>query len=96
MIWNKHLLDEIADLRKQRDFFMGKCERLEMALMSQSTPAAQSYVERTEPKPIESTTVELPKKESWREKFDKWGKMTDEERDAAIGIKADEPKPEVV
>ena len=86
----------IEHLENQLSFYQGKCERLELALMSQSTSAAQSYVERTEPKPIESTTVELPKKESWREKFDKWGKMTSEEQDAAVGVKAEEPKPEVL
>ena len=86
----------IEHLEKQLSFYQGKCERLELALMSQSTPSAQSYVERTEPKTIESTTVELPKKESWHEKFDKWGKMTPEEQDAAVGVKAEEPKPEVL
>ena len=96
MFANKYLIDEIADLRKQRDFYQGKCERLELALMSQSTPAAQSYVERTEPKPIESTTVELPKKETWREKIDKWSKMTPAEQDAAMGVSPEEPKAEVV
>jgi hypothetical protein len=86
----------IEHLEKQLSFYQGKCERLELALMSQSTPSAQSYVERTEPKTIESTTVELPKKESWREQLDKWRKMNDEERDASLGVPKAEPKPEVL
>ena len=80
------------------EFFRGKCERLELALMSYANSPSQDYVSRTEKaaSPIESTTVELPKKETWREKIDKWSKMSPEEQDAAVGVEASQPKPEVM
>ena len=86
----------IEHLEKQLAFYQGKCERLELALMSQSTPAAQDYVARSEPAKIESTSVELPKQKTWHEKYQEWVKMTDEERDVAMGVVAEEPKAEVV
>lgn len=85
MFDKKHLLDEIADLRKQRDFFMGKCERLELAILSATaTTAAQEFVRQAEPSPIAETLVEQPKKQTWRGMLDRWRNMSDEEQDKLL------------
>lgn len=97
MFTTKHLLDEIADLRRQRDFFQGKCERLEMAMMAaQTTTAAQEFVARSEPTPIEETKVETPAKKNFAQIRQWWSTLTDEEQDKAMGVKEPEPKPEVL
>lgn len=76
----------VEDLIKQRDFYQGKAERLELAIMSQ-TPlaAANDYAARTD-SPIEQTTVEVdPPKKTWQQFSGDWSKLSEAEQEKILG-----------
>jgi hypothetical protein len=79
----RQLRDENAFLRKQFNFYQGKCERLELALMSQHGPAAADYVERTDPRPA-IASIEIPtgpKKLTFAKMRTAWENLTAEEQE---------------
>lgn len=75
-----------ALIRKDKEFFQGKCERLELALMSKSpNDAAQNYAARTD-SPIEQTTVEVdPPKKTWQQFQGDWSKLSEAEQEKILG-----------
>ena len=86
LTFNQHLQSEVSRLRKNEDFYLGKIERLELALMSQ-TPiaAAQNYAARTD-SPIEQTTVEVePPKKTWQQLSGDWRKLSEAEQEKILG-----------
>jgi hypothetical protein len=76
------------DLIKQRDFYQGKAERLELALFSKSpNDAAQNYAARTD-SPIEQTVVETePPKKTWQQFQKEWSKLSESEQMEQLGWK---------
>lgn len=73
--------------RRDLEFYRGKCERLELAIMN-ATPAVagQDYVRRTEPKKPSIGTVKLEgaMRPMFNELRNKWNKMSLEEQDKAV------------
>ena len=79
-----HLEAEVAWLRAEYAFLKGKCERLELAIMSYSTPPAKDYVERSGSRtPIEEPIqTETPK--TFRQVEEEWSTLTPEQQQARI------------
>ena len=82
----KHLESELAQTRKDLEFYRGKCERLELALMSKSpNDAAQNYAARTD-SPIEQTVVETePPKKTWAQFQKEWSTLSEAEQIEKLG-----------
>jgi len=78
----------LDDARRDLEFYRGKCERLELAIMNNQTgsPAGGDYVRRTEPRKPSIGSVKLG--ESMRPMFSelrkKWAAMTAEEQEKAV------------
>jgi hypothetical protein len=78
----------VGQQRKDLEFLQGKCERLELAIMSQAqAPAQHEYVARTDQRPnvvgaLEKLTTgtRLP----WREVQRKWANMSEADQVKAV------------
>jgi hypothetical protein len=77
--YTRLLEQQLAQTRKDLEFYRGKCERLEQALMPQTKP------EPVVVRPIEATPIETkPAKKTWRETVSEWAKLTPEQQDEAM------------
>lgn len=93
-------LEKMLQLERERvEFYRGKCERLELAIMSQANSAAQqSYAARTDAPPITETKVEMPRHVPFNELKRRWNTLSLEEQEKAIAEgnwNADQPKEEI-
>jgi hypothetical protein len=83
----RQLREENLFLRKQFNFYQGKCERLELAMMSQQ-PGGRSYVERTDDSkrpPIGSVEIPTgPKKLTFAMMREQWNTLSAEEQEAHL------------
>jgi hypothetical protein len=80
-----HLEAEVTWLRAEYAFLKGKCERLELAIMSYSTPPAKDYVERSEARTSrieEPIQTETPK--TFRQVEEEWSTLTPEQQQERI------------
>lgn len=85
-----HLESENEWLRREYSFFKGKCERLELAMMTanRESTAAQQYVDRSDKQTdIAKAKVEVPNlgsEKSWAQTQATWANMTPEEQQKRI------------
>jgi hypothetical protein len=81
---------EVSLLRKDLEFYRGKCERLELVVMMTKGDAGKDYVERTDrmTAPVRRTPIQdVPvgqTKLKFRDIKNKWDSLTEEERDEAF------------
>ena len=83
-----HLEAEVLWLRAEYAFLKGKCERLELAMMSYTTPPAKDYVERSEAQTTrieEPIQTETPK--TFRQVEEEWSTLTPEQQQERIDRK---------
>lgn len=80
--------ERLADARKDLEFYRGKCERLEMAVMSvAAAPAAAEYVSRSDKPPIREARAPQPlgvPRIPFGDLKRKWNAMSAEEQDKAM------------
>jgi hypothetical protein len=73
-----------VELRRDLEFYRGKCERLELAMASQGNAAQQHYATRTDLPPARAATLErtqLPTRKSFAELKREWNALTEAQQE---------------
>jgi hypothetical protein len=76
---------QLADARKDLEFYRGKCERLELAVMSvAAAPAAAEYVQQAKPAIKDVKLQQVPPRLPFTDIKRRWNAMTEEEQQKAL------------